>query len=73
MILIIMSGYGPMSYSNMNMLLDSMGSIDYRNQVTAFGNWTGVGLVIVDTSDPDNPRFSVLPVYGSIPPVQLSP
>jgi hypothetical protein len=62
-----------MSYSNMNMVLDILSTTDARQQVASFGNWTGVGLVIADESDPQNVRFAVFPAYGPVPSLQLSP
>ena len=62
-----------MSYSNMNMLIDMIGTTEYRNQVTAFGNWTGVGLVIFDAANPESPRYSVIPIYGPVLPTELIP
>lgn len=68
-----MSTYPAMSQSNLNYFLSLMANAPYNLQINQFGAWDSVGFVIGNSSDPQNPKFEVVTVFGTLPSLELTP
>ena len=68
-----MSTYPAMSQSNLNYFLGLMGGAPYNLEINQFGAWDAVAFFVSNSSDPENPQFKLVPVFGTVPEMEVKP